>query len=432
MASINEEPIIKVGIIADREINFTLNGEYNFNGNIIQAGDYCVRFQKNKIKTSFGESSTSLNLTPLNEKNTFIIHKVLIGIGFHWEKSEKQEFEGGIIFVPEDEKVRIINTISLEKYLKSVISSEMSAMNDMNLLNAHAIISRSWLLSQISKTKTSKIKESGQNQIDHLTDEKEIVRWYDREEHKNFDVCADDHCQRYQGITKIISDNSIKAINETRGMVLTYNDEICDARFSKCCGGITEDFGNVWQSVKIPYLVSVRDIIPENKKENTDSAFCDTRDTEVLSQILVDFDRTTTNFFRWDIEYTQECLSSIIRRKSGIDFGDILEIEPLERGYSGRIKRLKIIGSKETIIVGKELEIRRWLSENHLFSSAFEVEKILIKGSNIPLKFVFHGKGWGHGVGLCQIGAAMMSKKGFSYKQILLHYYQGATLSKIY
>ena len=432
MEIINQEPIIKVGIIVDRVVNFTLKGDYIFNGNIIPAGDYCAIFQENKIKTSFGESAASINLTPVNDETTFTINKVLIGIGFHWENTETQEFEGGIILIPEEDKVRILNTITLEKYLKSVISSEMSAMNDINLLNAHAIISRSWLLSQISDKKRKKIIESGFAESDQFNGVKEIIKWYDREDHENFDVCADDHCQRYQGISRVISANAIQAINNTRGIVLTYNNDICDARFSKCCGGITEDFENVWQAVKIPYLVSGKDFIPENEKENTDHAFCDTTDNEVLSQILVDFDLKTTNFYQWNTEYSQEEISSIIKKKSGIDFGDIIDFEPLKRGKSGRIIKLKIIGSKKTVIVGKELEIRKWLSENHLYSSALEIKKEFKSGSEVPVKFYFEGKGWGHGVGMCQIGAAMMSKKGYNYEQILRHYYKGTKLSKIY
>lgn len=432
MEIINQEPIIKVGIIVDRVVNFTLKGDYIFNGNIIPAGDYCAIFQENKIKTSFGESAASINLTPVNDETTFTINKVLIGIGFHWENTETQEFEGGIILIPEEDKVRILNTITLEKYLKSVISSEMSAMNDINLLNAHAIISRSWLLSQISDKKRKKIIESGFAESDQFNGVKEIIKWYDREDHENFDVCADDHCQRYQGISRVISANAIQAINNTRGIVLTFDNEICDARFSKCCGGITEDFENVWQAVKIPYLVSGKDFIPENEKENTDHAFCDTTDNEVLSQILVDFDLKTTNFYQWNTEYSQEEISSIIKKKSGIDFGNIIDFEPLKRGKSGRIIKLKIIGSKKTVIVGKELEIRKWLSENHLYSSAFEIKKEFKSGSEVPVKFYFEGKGWGHGVGMCQIGAAMMSKKGYNYEQILSHYYKGTKLSKIY
>ncbi|MBP7506301.1 MAG: SpoIID/LytB domain-containing protein [Prolixibacteraceae bacterium] len=432
MEIINQEPIIKVGIIVDRVVNFTLKGDYIFNGNIIPAGDYCAIFQENKIKTSFGESAASINLTPVNDETTFTINKVLIGIGFHWENTETQEFEGGIILIPEEDKVRILNTITLEKYLKSVISSEMSAMNDINLLTAHAIISSSWLLSQISGKKTKKKIESGFAESDQFNGVTAIIKWYDREDHENFDVCADDHCQRYQGISRVISANAIQAINNTRGIVLTYNNDICDARFSKCCGGITEDFENVWQAVKIPYLVSGKDFIPENEKENTDHAFCDTTDNEVLSQILVDFDLKTTNFYQWNTEYSQEEISSIIKKKSGIDFGDIIDFEPLKRGKSGRIIKLKIIGSKKTVIVGKELEIRKWLSENHLYSSALEIKKEFKSGSEVPVKFYFEGKGWGHGVGMCQIGAAMMSKKGYNYEQILRHYYKGTKLSKIY
>lgn len=432
MAIVKEEPTIKVGIISDREIKFSLKGNYSLNGNTIPPGEYIVKSQDGKILTSFGESYISMDLFPSDESCTFTIDKVLIGIGFHWEKTEKQEFEGGIKILSEESKVTLINTIALEKYLKSVISSEMSAMNDINLLNAHAIISRSWLLSQISEKKPKRTEEPDTEKSGLSYTENEIIKWYDREDHENFDVCADDHCQRYQGITRVISANAIQAINNTRGIVLTFDNEICDARFSKCCGGVTEDFENVWQEVKIPYLVAVKDYISETEKEKTCSAFCDTTDTDVLSQILVDFDRKTTNFFKWYVEYTQEDLSSIIKIKSGIDFGEIVDIAALERGKSGRIFKLKIVGSKREIIVGKELEIRKWLSENHLYSSAFEIKKEYKPGSKVPVKFCLHGKGWGHGVGLCQIGAAMMSKKGYDYEQILGHYYKGVQLLKIY
>jgi SpoIID/LytB domain protein len=310
-------------------------------------------------------------------------------------------------------EVIAINIVGIEDYLKSVISSEMSATASKEFLKAHSVISRSWLLNQIE----NKNKPSSQQQ--GIDSEDELIKWQDREDHELFDVCADDHCQRYQGITKIISDVVSDVIEDTWGEVLTYNGEICDARFSKCCGGRSEEYRYCWEDKSVPYLKSVRD------------PFCNTSDSEMLSKILPIFDQETTNFYEWSVEYTQQELSDIIKSRSGIDYGDIISLEPLERGKSGRINRLKIIGSKRTRVIGKELEIRKTLSRTHLYSSAFDVEAGAMEGG-VPTSFKFSGKGWGHGVGMCQIGAAVMGERGYSYGQILSYYYPDTDLVRNY
>lgn len=462
---IGNEPIIKVGILVHSTIYFELKGNFLLNSELIFTGTYkatlnnsgTIEFCKN---VAVGDNAVGDNACIVSTENqfefipqfplsTFVLRDVTIGIGFHWERVEDQEFEGGLILQVEGDKIRAINTVPLESYLKSVISSEMSAMNDLNLLNAHAIVSRSWLLAQIQNrgncmtTKDCCVSTSAPARNDFKL--KEIVKWYDREDHESFDVCSDDHCQRYQGVTKVISENAQKAIDATRGQVLLFGDEICDARFSKCCGGISEDFENVWQPVKIPYLVAVRDIEfkpdrflkpvrfeYENFITTSPEAFCNTNDPEVLCQVLIDFDRATTNFYRWTVQYSQPELSELIARKSGIDFGEIVDLIPLERGISGRLIRLKINGTKKELIIGKELEIRKWLSESHLYSSAFLVEKEFAEGIEIPSRFILHGAGWGHGVGMCQIGAAVMSQNGYRADEILQHYYTGTRVEKIF
>jgi SpoIID/LytB domain protein len=299
----------------------------------------------------------------------------------------------------------------VERYLTSVISSEMSATASKEFLKAHAVISRSWLLAQMEKRK--QLDNGATAFFSFIKKDDELIRWYDREDHTIFDVCADDHCQRYQGITKQSSPAVEQAISETRGQILTYGDEICDARFSKCCGGETEEFQYCWEDTPKPYLVSFHD------------PYCDTHDEKILSQVLNDYDQETPDFYRWTVEYTQEALSELVNRKLKDDFGQITDLIPLERGKSGRIWKLKIVGTKKTFTIGKELEIRRALSESHLLSSAFEVEKT-------PSGYRLNGRGWGHGVGLCQIGAVGMALKGHSYQEILKHYYPNFKVVKVY
>jgi stage II sporulation protein D len=363
----------------------------------------------------------------------FTLFNVTIGNRFHWERKEDQTFQGDLILLPrEDGTITAINEIPLEDYLKSVISSEMSAEAPIEFLKAHAILSRSWFLAALDRKKKTKEVPIPTEKII----EGEVIRWYDREDHDLFDVCSDDHCQRYQGITKIVSRQAEEAVGETLGMVVTFQDEICDARYSKACGGITEEFETAWDDKRVPYLGSISDASVPHSPTRTEEeastwilsepdAYCNTKDEHLLGKILPDFDRETKSFFRWRVEYSGQEIEEILREKSGFDFGTLQEIVPLSRGPSGRISRLKIVGSKKSMLVGKELEIRRWLSRSHLYSSAFVVA---VEDD----RFIFHGAGWGHGVGLCQIGAAVMATKGFSAEKILKHYFRGIEIKKIY
>jgi SpoIID/LytB domain protein len=368
---------------------------------------------------------------------------VTIGVNFHWERKENQSFRGSLRLIVEHGAICPVNILSVEEYLLSVISSEMSATASLELLKAHAVISRSWLLAQMDKSK--KLAAGAEKYCACTQTEDELVKWYDREDHFNFDVCADDHCQRYQGITRSSTQTVRDAIKATWGEVLMYDGELCDARFSKSCGGVYEEFENCWEPKHYDYLVARLDgademnfpdlTVEENAREwilNAPEAYCNTNDKKILSQVLNNYDQETTDFYRWKVEYTQEELSKLILDRSGVDYGTILDLEPVSRGTSGRLYRLKIVGDKKTQIIGKELEIRRTLSPSHLYSSAFVVEKQDVDANGVPQKFVLHGAGWGHGVGLCQIGAAVMGEKGFGYKEILLHYFINASIDKLY
>lgn len=437
-----EKPYINVGIVTGKEISFTLNGKY-----LTQEGEV-ITGQLKASATGNGEISLgtkkieSIELTPEDNNCSFTLHNVTIGISYHWERQEEQTFTGKLKLITDGENVIAINILPVEDYLVSVISSEMSATSSLEFLKSHAVISRSWLLAQIENRDRKNVHKSLQQNF--TTDENCIIRWYDREDHKLFDVCADDHCQRYQGITKASNPSVAKAVKETEGMVLMYGDEICDARFSKCCGGVSETFDTCWEDKDYPYLQPViddsenKDIpdlsIEENAEKwirTTPAAFCNTHDEKVLKQILNNYDQETTDFYRWKVKYSQKEISELIHRKTGIEFGDIKDLIPMQRGKSGRISRLKIVGTLRTVTIGKELEIRRALSESHLFSSAFVVDKTEVAGS-VPSEFTITGAGWGHGVGLCQIGAAMMGEKSYSYDKILLHYYRDAEIKKVY
>jgi len=441
------QPSIKVGIMYEPEIRFVLNGYHMLRetGEIMN-GPQTVAFSGGKILLNGNPvQSGSVVLNPVDLKtSSFDLLDVTIGIHFHWERKENQRFKGSLCIIVENEKLTAINDIPLEDYLESVISSEMSATSSIELLKAHAVISRSWLLAQVVKGK--ELKESAKKYNPVLSTETEYIRWYDREDHVNFDVCADDHCQRYQGITRQTSELVRQAITETFGLTLMHNNKVCDARFSKSCGGVAETFENVWEPEVHPYLQAIidnpqapagfnLDLTNENAAENwirsAPEAFCNTHDKQVLSQVLNDYDQETTDFYRWKVTYAQQVIAELIARKSGRDFGDIIDLIPVERGKSGRLKKLKIVGSKLTLIIGKELQIRKTLSESHLYSSAFVVDKLKIE-NGIPQEFVLTGAGWGHGVGLCQIGAAVMGEKGYTFEEILMHYFRGAILSKEY
>ncbi|MEO8398231.1 MAG: SpoIID/LytB domain-containing protein [Ignavibacteriaceae bacterium] len=448
MEKYSSEPQIKVGIISDSEINFDLYGDFEFNGKKF-SGIFSAQIINNRIickkgKDIIAEADEVFFNTKDPTGDSFLIHDVTIGVKFHWERKEEQRFLGSLKLIKEKGKITAINVIPIEAYLISVVSSEMSARSSMQLLKAHAIVSRSWLLSQIEKSKSLQKQKITYNTS--FENESELIKWYDREDHKNFDVCADDHCQRYQGITKVFTDVARRAVRETKGIIISFEDKICDARYSKSCGGVTESFENVWEPIKYEYLSSIVDykFEPDNfsldftKEENAAKwiksnppAYCNTTDKKILAQILLDFDQETTDFFRWKIEYAQNELSQLIKEKSQVDFGEILDLVPIERGASSRLIKLKIIGTKKILTIGKELEIRRILSPSHLYSSAIVVEKKDIK-NKVPQKFIISGAGWGHGVGLCQIGAAVMAAKGYNFDEILLHYFSNARLVQLY
>jgi len=430
---------ISVGIVAAEQINFCLDTIHQYDGQEYTGTCKAVLDKQNEIKLTF-ENGTELrgeSFLFTSQGGHFSIDDVIIGVDFHWERKERQRFEGDLKFIIEDNKIRLINILSIDAYLCSVISSEMSATSSIELLKAHTVVSRSWLLAQIAKSQEKKKYTS------FTEDENERVRWYDREDHQHFDVCADDHCQRYQGLTRQLSALVQKAVKATSGQVLRYEGKICDTRYYKCCGGITETFENCWEPEVHPYLTGIVDNdskaldfdtdlrVEENARKwilSSPEAFCKVKDKNVLKQVLNDFDQSTVDFYRWQVNYSQEELAELIKTRSGIDFGKIKALIPLARGTSGRIYRLKIVGSKRTFILGKELEIRKALSPSHLYSSAFVVDygKIV---DEVPESFHLYGAGWGHGVGLCQIGAALMAEKGYNYKQILAHYFKGAILN---
>lgn len=440
-SKIKKEPIVSVGIVSASKLCFSLNAPYTV-CSLEQCGKQVVELSEGRIlwENNFYDE---LLFEPNDAQSSFTLEDVTIGVNFHWERKEAQTFLGKLRFIVENNNICAINELPVETYLISVISSEMRATSSLELLKAHAVISRSWLLAQMEQRKAENNNAVKQPSL-FKTDE-EIVRWYDREDHKHFDVCADDHCQRYQGITKAANKHVVEAIKQTAGEILTSRGEICDARYSKCCGGAVEEFQYCWENIRKPYLQALPDTMPDTTSLpnltneavarqwilSSPNAFCNTTDQKVLSQVLNDFDQETTDFYRWIQIYSQAEVKQLLEEKLAMQFGDIIDLIPMERGKSGRIYRLKIIGTQRTLIIGKELEIRRALSKSHLYSSAFVVEKVDIK-DGVPQQFVIKGAGWGHGVGLCQIGAAMMGVQGYRYDEILLHYYKSAEITKAY
>ena len=436
-----EEPIVSVGIVSASKLCFSLNAPYTVCGSQ-RCGKQVVELSEGRILWE-NALYDELLFEPTDAQSSFTLEDVTIGVNFHWERKEAQTFLGKLRFIVQDNNICAINELPVETYLTSVISSEMRATSSLELLKAHAVISRSWLLAQMEQRKAENNNAVKQPSL-FKTDE-EIVRWYDREDHKRFDVCADDHCQRYQGITKAANKHVVEAIQQTAGEILTSHGEICDARYSKCCGGAVEEFQYCWENIRRPYLQALPDTMPDTTSLpnltneavarqwilSSPNAFCNTTDQKVLSQVLNDFDQETTDFYRWIQIYSQAEVKQLLEEKLAMQFGDIIDLIPMERGKSGRIYRLKIIGTQRTLIIGKELEIRRALSKSHLYSSAFVVEKVDIK-DGVPQQFVIKGAGWGHGVGLCQIGAAMMGVQGYRYDEILLHYYKSAEITKAY
>ena len=449
------EPVIQVGILSAEKIEFVFHGTFTDAAGNFFSGHQVALLVDDKVLFNH-QISDEISFAPTTPDAFFELIDVIIGINFHWERKENQQFKGALKLIVENGKLTAINRISVEDYLTSVISSEMSATASDELLKAHAVISRSWLLSSPlnppqGDSKNPFLKDNSLC-VDSISPscggvgEATITKWYERDAHTNFDVCADDHCQRYQGITRASTQAVAKAIAATRGEVLMYDGQICDARFSKSCGGASETFENCWAPEHHPYLVKVvdnpthpegfeTDLTIESNAEKwirqSPDAFCNTTDKKVLAQVLNNYDQETTDFYRWKVEYTQAEISELLARRSGIDFGQIVDLIPVKRGESARLIELKIVGTKHSITVGKELEIRKWLSNSHLYSSAFVVDKLQME-DGIPQKFILTGAGWGHGVGLCQIGAAVMGEKGYLYDEILLHYFRNADLKKIY
>ena len=438
-----KQPDVTVGIVSAQKIHFSLNKPYLAKGEKV-LGEQVVEFSEGGVLWN-GNQYSQLTFHPQSADASFSLSDVTIGVNFHWERKETQTFLGTLRFVVESDKIVAINELPVEKYLESVISSEMSATSSLELLKAHAVISRSWLLAQMKKRR--EVAESGNNFFSFTKKEDTLIRWYDREDHTLFDVCADDHCQRYQGITKETSPHVAEAIRQTKGQILMDGEEICDARFSKCCGGITEEFQYCWEDTPKTYLTAVRDIalgvehtLPNLTNEEeaekwirfNPPAFCNTQDKKILSEVLNDYDQETVNFYRWKETLSQEKLQQLIADKLKMDLGAILDMKAVERGKSGRISKLQIIGTEKIFTIGKELEIRRTLSDSHLLSSAFVVDKYDKDEQGVPQRFELIGAGWGHGVGLCQIGAAVMGEQGYHYDAILLHYYQGAEIKKLY
>ncbi len=449
------EPQIVVGILSGKEIQFSFPDEFISSDGIAISGIQQAVYRKGKIYWQEKEYDELSFIPRQNTSSFFELQDVTIGINFHWERKEVQRFKGELKIIVEDDKLTAINIISIEDYLTSVISSEMSATASLELLKAHAVISRSWLLNKLRVVNKLRV-ENGELRVTMQPDNaahsplstlnSQLIKWYDHEAHKNFDVCADDHCQRYQGITRASTPQAVEAVSATWGEVLMYEGKICDARFSKCCGGAFEEFQNCWENVRHPYLIGQRDSQTENKLPDltveaeadkwirtSPVAFCNTQDKKILSQVLNNYDQETADFYRWKVSYSQEELSELIHKRSDIDFGKIIDLIPIERGTSGRLVRLKIVGTLRTLTIGKELEIRRTLSTSHLYSSAFVVDKeYKEEEQEIPSRFILTGAGWGHGVGLCQIGAAVMGEQGYKYEEILSHYYPGSTIERQY
>ena len=399
----NNEQTVRVGIMSANEIHVVFHSTYLLDGKPF-IGEF-----------TFGCPDRPMLFQPADAEGCFTLCGVTIGIGFHWQRQEDQKFRGSLLLLSDGGKAVAIDVVPVETYLTSVISSEMSASASLALLKAHAVISRSWLLAMINKScSRTQTSDAGRQPSRHeQLNPDSVIRWYDSEAHQIFDVCADDHCQRYQGISRQTNQHVVEAISQTRGQVLTYRGELCDARFSKCCGGMTEVFETCWEPVSHPYLVT------------KPCPYCHTNDRRILFQVLNSYDQETNDFYRWTVSYTMSQLSDLVRRKSGIDFGLIRDLIPMERSEAGRIIRLKIVGDRRTVTVGKELEIRKWLSESHLYSSAFDVE-------HTADGIVLHGRGWGHGVGLCQIGAAVMGDQGIPYEDILQFYYPGTQLTRMW
>mgnify|MGYP002619875353 CR=1 FL=1 len=447
-----KEPEVSVCVLKNNKLQISLDGLFKAKGMEISENQ-TVEYKDGSVLWN-DRLYQELLFLPANQNCCFSIENVVIGINFHWQRTETQTFRGALKIIPEDGKICAINLLPVEQYLISVISSEMKATSSLEFLKAHAVISRSWLMAQMKKRR--KNNKELNSFLSFVKKDNMMLRWYDRQDHSLFDVCADDHCQRYQGITRADNQTVVEAVNATKGQVLKYGEEICDARFAKCCGGMMELFSTCWEDNDLPYLVAKRDIIENDNNDKTDKqqkldltdesqakkwitsspkAFCNTKDSRILRQVLNNYDQETLDFYRWQVEYSQQELRNLIETNTKMNFGDIIDLKPVKRGPSGRLYMMQIVGTEKSFIIGKELEIRRVLSDSHLYSSAFIVQKVYDdhnKDKVMPDKFIIKGAGWGHGVGLCQIGAAVMGEKGFSYTQILQHYYPKADIKSLY
>lgn len=443
----NQEPQVRVGILSATSIRFTLTGLYAGPDGELVSGTHEARMNESGISFTIGDKTyTSVEFIPSSYiGDSFELEGVTIGVDFHWQRKENQRFRGSLRIIVDKGKITAINIVNVEDYLVSVISSEMSATSSLNLLRAHAVISRSWVLSMMDRSSAPLPPAVQHPDARALNPGPSLIRYWDREDHLNFDVCADDHCQRYQGISRVSTPVAAGAVADTRGEVLTYEGRLCDTRFSKCCGGVFERFETCWDDQPRPYLEARRDGVnpldfpdltnEENANEwilGRPEAFCNTSDKRILSQVLNGYDRETPDFYRWTEELSQEKISSLLAMRLDKNLGKIKDLVPLTRGTSGRIRELKIIGTEGELTIGKELMIRRALSDSHLYSSAFIVEALERDSDGIPARFILHGAGWGHGVGLCQIGAAIMGERGYSYDEILKHYYINAELTHLY
>lgn len=452
ISKMDKEPVIRVGLVNTApEVKFVLSGSFTDGDGVpVKEGAYRASPENSVVKLQ-GErevTAPAIRLTPTDLRACrFTVHGVKIGLNFHWEREESQQFQGELIIEPSADGLRIINQLPLESYLVSVISSEMSASCPAELLRAHAIVSRSWLLAQLTRERSTQPHSQSQS-VQEIGNRDEIVRWYDRQSHRDFDVCADDHCQRYQGISKAFSQSAFAAVSDTRGKVLVYGEQVCDARYSKSCGGMTEAYSAVWDDQDVPYLKPIYDgpgnevpghrlplsveVNAEDWITSTPVAYCGVPTPDLLARVLPGFDQETSDFYRWHVDYSQQELTEILRARLGVDFGRVHSLVALERGESGRIIKLRIVGENRTLIIGKELEIRRALSRSHLYSSAFVVRGTREQQPEFPERFSLIGAGWGHGVGLCQIGAAVMADRGHHHEEILSHYFAGARISGLY
>ena len=444
LAELHAEPAIRVGLVASAPtVRFELSGLHTTSdGTPLPDGSYLALSESGSLRLDGPVRITtpSLVLRPACAENRITVHDVVIGIDFHWQRKESQTFEGALEITAAPNGLRVVNELPLEAYLASVISSEMSASCPAELLRAHAVVSRSWLLAQLARP-LGPVTDAASTSTPS-----EIIRWYGREAHDGFDVCADDHCQRYQGIGKAFSGAARDSVAATRGLALIAGGDVCDTRYSKCCGGVTEVFSTAWDDRDVPYLASIFDgagepqdlVLPLTSNCNAgrfiDSdppAYCNTRSRDLLERILPGFDQATTDFYRWTVEYSPDELGEIVESRLGLGLGPIVKLEPLERGSSGRIKRLRIVGQTRSIVIGKELEIRRALSRSHLYSSAFIVRSVGDSTGKVE-RIRLSGAGWGHGVGLCQIGAAVMADLGRAHADILAHYFRDAKLERLY